>query len=252
MNQTPIEIDAEIIDELVSGNLRGEHYRRVLQSFDAQPGKWRDCALAFLEDQAFARDLKLLAREEMDFTSDSRTAETEPAGSLGLHEGIEVEANVTQNQKSIARLRWMHQLTSIAAMLLISFSVGWYGSEMIGSSNGPSTQSQSDPNNTSPIDTDLGASLAENTVDSRDNLEPSGNFLGSNGRNTLSDSNGLRFVTDNMIPMKPSPPDILRKLAEQRHIDVESSGSFVPIFDGENVILVPVQRHRVVPKSISY
>ena len=44
-------------DRLVDGELFPDEYRRLLESLDDEPEGWRQCALAFLEAQAFRHDL---------------------------------------------------------------------------------------------------------------------------------------------------------------------------------------------------
>ncbi len=68
-----MKVDAELIDELVTGQLSGQRYRDALKAIDAQPEKWRDCALAFLEDQALRQELMLLSsRRSLGTTASSR------------------------------------------------------------------------------------------------------------------------------------------------------------------------------------
>ena len=59
------ELDRRELDRLVDGALSREEYKALLEALDARPQRWRHCALAFLEQQALARELGAL-REEVD------------------------------------------------------------------------------------------------------------------------------------------------------------------------------------------
>jgi len=55
--------DDQRFDRLVDGELGPEEYNDLLRSLDQRPEGWRRCALAFLEAQAFRRELAELAGE---------------------------------------------------------------------------------------------------------------------------------------------------------------------------------------------
>lgn len=46
------------LDRLVDGELTSEEYREVLAQLELEPDGWKRCALAFLEAQAWCRDLR--------------------------------------------------------------------------------------------------------------------------------------------------------------------------------------------------
>lgn len=50
-------------DRLVDGELTPSEYRKLLRSLDQRPDGWRRCALAFLESQAWTRDLSTATDE---------------------------------------------------------------------------------------------------------------------------------------------------------------------------------------------
>jgi hypothetical protein len=50
------------IERLVEGRLSGDEYRDLLKSLEEEPGAWRRCALAFLEEQALAREFGEIRR----------------------------------------------------------------------------------------------------------------------------------------------------------------------------------------------
>src|SRR3954468_9995588 len=54
-------VDDRLIDRLVDGELRDEERRELLLRLDAEPGGWRQCALAFLEAQSWRATFRPLA-----------------------------------------------------------------------------------------------------------------------------------------------------------------------------------------------
>ncbi len=50
------------LDRLVDGELSASERQELLASFDAQPERWRRCALAFLEAQSWSEEFSLLGR----------------------------------------------------------------------------------------------------------------------------------------------------------------------------------------------
>lgn len=56
-NDSETPLSDEWIDRLVDGEVRGTEYQRLLRALERAPDGWRRCALAFLESQAWSRDL---------------------------------------------------------------------------------------------------------------------------------------------------------------------------------------------------
>jgi hypothetical protein len=56
-------MDDRWLDRLVDGELSAEEYAAVMRSLDDAPDGWRRCALAFLEAQAWQRDLGAMRGE---------------------------------------------------------------------------------------------------------------------------------------------------------------------------------------------
>ena len=238
MSSFPIQIDAEIIDELVAGNLKGEEYRQVLRSLEAQPEKWRDCALAFLEEQAITRDLKALAAIADD------ASESVPNAVEGDFDTVELvspshSATTTNRSTEFAQLQWMHRFTSLAALLLISFTVGWFGSGILRQGQASASATGNSGNPIRPND----LSGTDPSVESPELGAPA---LGS--PNDSKPLDGLQFV-DQMIPVQQDTPDFLRELKRRGRTEVESYPALVPVMEGDSIILVPVQQHRVRGRS---
>jgi len=101
MNAFPIT--DQILDRLVDGELAGEEYRDVVARLELEPDGWRRCALAFLEAQAWGRDIVAPAREV-------RPAKITPS------EAKPAAASDTN---------WSALLLAMAASFLLAFGLGW-------------------------------------------------------------------------------------------------------------------------------
>jgi hypothetical protein len=72
------EFDDVLLERLVDGELTPAEYRSLLSELDQRPEGWRRCALAFLEDQAWGRELRRSRRE-----LDEPTVKAKPVSRLG-------------------------------------------------------------------------------------------------------------------------------------------------------------------------
>jgi hypothetical protein len=64
MADAPDELDDTLFDRLADGELLPQERRRLLARLDSVPDGWRQCALAFLEGQAWRATFRSLVREE--------------------------------------------------------------------------------------------------------------------------------------------------------------------------------------------
>jgi hypothetical protein len=102
MNETAIPWeDDERIDRLVDGELTRQEYRELLTLLARHPDGWRRCALAFLEAQAWQREL----------------------GSMQL-EDIRPPASSRATSRSKKRLSHWLSLLALAASFLMMFALG--------------------------------------------------------------------------------------------------------------------------------
>ncbi|MEM7473499.1 MAG: hypothetical protein AAF483_00765 [Planctomycetota bacterium] len=213
-----VKIDEYAIDELVCGNLRGEEYRRVLQALDEQPGAWKACALAFLQEQALTQELESLAANDRIWSDDSET-------SIAPTVELASKQDAAQRKEKV-RLEWMTRVTSIAALLLVSFTIGWFGAGMR-----PTTTT------TAPDPGDL--------VNNNDSLPQ--------GDSSSADPVLTQYVVDGeIIPFNRTTPELLQRLKESGNYDIESYDRIISLRDGESIRLVPMQQHRVRSKLIPY
>lgn len=99
----PETVDEKRLDLLVDGELDAAGRRELLRELDATPGGWRQCALAFLEAQAWRLDL--------------RAAPDQPNGRIARPFGA-----VSEDRRLAHRLRhW----SLLAASVVCAFAAGW-------------------------------------------------------------------------------------------------------------------------------
>lgn len=250
-------IDEFVLDELVSGNLRGEEYRRVLRTLDAHPEKWRDCAIAFLQEQAIAQELQALAKSPTPWQSDEQKVPPEnlaaellhstPDSSFATqeHEMLSVSPanlewaqpvefkNTRSEAGSMSQLQWMHRVTSIAALLLISFTIGWFGSGLRGSLPSP------------PAGNEGSELITQNDLSPKDLMEGTTELDGSNG--------AFQFAGNSFVPIDRQLPESIREMERRGRVQIEVFEAFMPmeLKDGSSAIM-PVQQYRVRPTVVSY
>ena len=95
------KLDDGLLDRLVDGELNSAEYRELLRSLDRRPAGWRQCALAFLEAQAWRRELGGMRDAE---------AGSRPAGMVSV--------------RSPSRVRSWTTVLAVAASLLLAFALG--------------------------------------------------------------------------------------------------------------------------------
>ncbi len=244
MSQSTNQIDELTLDELVTGNLRGERYRQTIKALDREPSRWRDCALAFLHEQALSQELRAIAQSDVDWTDEA--AEQMPAsGNLGegstavppLPEVTPAEST----EASWAGRDWLQKLTTLAALLLISFSIGWLGAGFRGGADVGE-----------PGESLIGATKLDPSISGGPSL------VNDDGSPTRTDSATTRnqpfqLVRNQFMSIDREVPASLRELERRGRVRIESYDAIVPVeLDDGASALVPVQQFRVVPVVQSY
>lgn len=280
-----IEINDEVLGELVAGSLNDDDYRKVILALDENPAQWRACALAFLEDQAIARELRAMAMEDdwlfgnqqVEAPEHQRSADQSSGHQISeddLQTSYDVEEPASQGPVVIPAVksrgnqqRFLMRFASLAALLLVSFSIGWMGSVLKSGSlaggnqtqvsQGGATSTQAGmiaggqtglSSNQQLVKDDSGLanrSTAENPF-SNVELEGNSNSFGSDG--------SVHFVSSGgMVPLDREMPKALRELERQGRVRVETFDALVSVSleDGTSA-LVPIQQYRVVPTTFSY
>ncbi len=240
MSKSTLNIDAQLLDELACGSLRGERYRQAIRSLEAHPERWRDCALAFLQEQALTQELQDIAAGEPQWGADELTDSKE---SFAVESAARTEA---EDRREYSRLQWMHRLTSLAALLLISFTVGWFGAGMTNSnSTGRGGVAQEGGSSVGPG--------AEQLVDSL----PRAEVPGAGGQVLTGPmerlGNDLRLSDGSFFTVGQEMPDRLREMERRGLVRIESYEVYMPMDlpDGSSAV-VPIQQYRVKPAVYSY
>ena len=104
MNERKAEellLDDITFDRLVDGELSASEYRSVLAALEQQPAAWRKCAEAFLQAQAWQREMKDVRA----------TAETKPAAKPSTE--VAPRTSTTND--------WLRMLLVAAASFLLAF-----------------------------------------------------------------------------------------------------------------------------------
>ena len=119
MNTSSHNLEAQL-DRLVDGELPPAEYRSLLASLEDQPDGWRRCATAFLEAQAFGRDLSAIRQ-----SAATVSIAAVPAATI---EQVHLPAGRSDD--------WSHRtwqglyFATIAASLALAFYVGSWTSGM--------------------------------------------------------------------------------------------------------------------------
>ncbi|HEY1600024.1 MAG TPA: hypothetical protein VGG64_10505 [Pirellulales bacterium] len=121
MSQTDMEFTSDKqhqLDLLVDGELSEVNRRRLLVSFDGQPGAWRRCALAFLEAQTWRNEARTLERGAGESRSSVR-----PLIAISSQERVSAVV-----PPAVIRRWWSvggGLSLAMAACFLVAFSLGW-------------------------------------------------------------------------------------------------------------------------------
>jgi hypothetical protein len=125
-----METSQELIDRIVDGEMSPDELRKALEQLNAAPDLWRQCALSFLEAQAWREALRPMAK---DVTLDQSPSEETFAGrsdwTLEAGPVIRVAAPPRRRIRSILA----------AGIGLVAFSLGWIGHELRSRIEAPNT-----------------------------------------------------------------------------------------------------------------
>ena len=234
MSEFNLQIDDQTLDELVTGSLHGERYRSVLQALEARPHLWRKCAIAFLQEQALTQDLKALSQGDIDWTSELRNSVGKAATQRVLQ-----EKPARPSLEKHAKL-W-HRIGALAALLVVSFSIGWMGAGLR-SSGGGNNDSNSSTSTQAGI---LGGGTLPSLAGSQAN--------GPANHVSRSIPSSSSLANSDILPIDLQVPPQLLELERAGRIRIETYDAImrVQLDDGSSAI-VPVQQFRVVPVIFAY
>lgn len=206
------------IDRLVSGDLPEADRRSLIAWLDEEPARWRSCALAFLEAQAWEQATTQAARDEQY--------------------GVVPAAGSRCTVQKVARrpvARWLQGL-ALAGILLLAFSAGAIAAQSW-SSRPPPLPQLAQP---AAASDELAAPLLA-TVSVRTNLDP---------RLQAGLTLPVR-PTDDSLPASSAISEYVRKQFERRGYELREETQYLPakMPDGRPV-MVPVNKIRVRLKGL--
>lgn len=227
-----ISNDDILFDRLVDGELSSAERRALLQSLDAHPDGWRQCALAFLESQSWQNDVRAIT-----VTSSSSIASTDAKKSSAP----------TLPEKRIS-MRTAAQWFAVAAGLLIAFRMG---NLQRNSTTNPVVNVAVPANSQIAGVQSLPQAAATTAVKPGDALnlwvrDDSGQVRRVRvplvDANALDPALGLQFQT--------GVPDDVRNRLQNQGLTVQSKRRFAPMWlDNGRPMIVPVEDTKIVPVS---
>ncbi len=238
-------ISDELLDELATGTLTGERYRNLLAALESQPARWRDCALVFLREQALSKELKSLARGNVDWNGADWDVEQLHA-LASPSEAVQWVSHGTPKHNLARFTKW---LCSLAALLLLSFAAGWLAAGQLGST--ANLTAMSDATGQRPAsDSSFSQSLQpKELVPSSPALSP---------RNAARqqpdvDTHSVRFVSEQFVPIDCQVPAELLDLERRGQVRIETFDAVMPIsFEDGTAAMVPIQQFRVLPNIFTF
>jgi len=219
MKPNPINDDA--LDRLVDGELTETRRKEVLLKLGDEPNGWRRCAMAFLQAQAWTKDLgSLTSRPD-----------------LGMSR---LNFAVRQRPTFVRRLA---TIMAVAAGFIIALFIGFRTQEMLnprGVDTSPGANFVASDEMPRPSD-DKGANDKWQTVTLVSNNGPKGNERPFRLPVTERDNFDITQTPNTL------PPDVLRSLRQAGH-DVRQSRQFIPLKmkDGRQLV-VPVDEVELRP-----
>jgi hypothetical protein len=228
--------DNDLLDRLVDGELNDREYRELLLRLETQPDGWRRCALAFLEAQAWRREMRALR------TEDDR-----------------LETAAVAVRHSARHRRFAEWLLAVAAGFLIAWSFGPLLSRdaLMASRPVGSTTSVEQPASAGadPADEENASQIAELP-------EPSDLDSGNAETEIVQDAEGHEWEipVDDWSPQHAqwlneeasAFPDELARALENLGTRIQRHRSLLPLEtrDGRRVV-VPVERVEITPVSFA-
>jgi hypothetical protein len=224
-------------ERLVDGELTGEEYRTLLASLDDERGGWKQCALAFLQDQALAGELGAIRRR------------------LDLREEQAAEALLQKQPPSFHSSAWrqMPMLLAMAACFLAAFALGVVAPRFFS----PLLQ-DGQPGGNLIAETPV---IGESPTGRHETFRPIGNLKlvmdGAGGEKLQAGQVPVyevgqdleQFLSANQPALGPEVIERMR----QHGFDVQHEQQYVPasLEDGRQII-VPVDGYQITPVSRRY
>lgn len=237
--------DDELLDRLVDGELPRDEYEQLLRSFEQHPEGWRRCALAFLESQAWQRELSVIR----DIPATVSLPEADPS--------VGGACQPAKADRAKASFNWI-PILAVAATFLIAFALGLrFRGSVLSSGAGlvPNdlVENSGEPNSETMPEQPIvsGAGLSANAVPDNVMLvvDPGD---GSNGQPIEVpvidwSPEHERMLTEPSISI---PPEVQRMLRGLGH-EFQSRRQVVPLrLEDGRQILVPVEQLEITPVRV--
>lgn len=230
-------------DRLVDGELSSDEYRALIASLEDEPGGWRRCALAFLENQALAGDLGSI-RRSLDL------GDPGAGGTQGQPDG---RGDLTPPRRTSPRD--LGAMLAIAASFLLAFALGVAAPRFFAGR---------------PQDGNVAGNLRMPSPLAANTNQPA---IGGERHQTLRPIGDLRLVMDGAESEAPQTgrvpiyeieggveqflqsdrpalaPEIVQMLQQRGH-DVQRQQQYIPVqLDDGRQIIVPVEGYQITPVS---
>lgn len=225
-DEIPVE-DDWWLDLLVDDELNHQQRGRLLEFLDRQPDGWRRCALAFLESQSLAGDLRAL--------HEARTAVGEPGRAIGRARPLRILA--------------------VAASLVLAFSLGmvvrgqWSRGQapVVQAPDATAEQDQGRPGFGSPTEAVSASAFPVGQLGALTWLfdEAGSDTLGQIHVPLVDASHFDEDVVWELPP--PLPADVLRALQRMGHRIEQTRRTVALNLSDDRQIVVPVEELTIVP-----
>ncbi len=122
----PAGVDRRLLDRLVDGELSREEYQQALRTLSDQPGGWRQCALAFLESQAWRQSLEAFTGKSSESGGgmSSRWDAVATAVESPRPDRDAVVRKMASDRKEVRPRGPMLSWLGLAASVLLAFALG--------------------------------------------------------------------------------------------------------------------------------
>lgn len=222
---------------VVDGELTPSQLRELVTICDRHPELWRRCAIAFLEEQAFEREMKSIEwPAAAAIRSVHNLIHEKQAGPLVQVEQSQSQRMPTSDGDGMARLAsnnfWQRHANlfnnvALAATILLAFVIGWQSSLRFGAKENSTLVERSLQPSTIP-DSNLASTSAGAIESALDRPEE-------------------------LVSFERTIPKEIAELIRLGVVDVKSNDGFVPVrLEDGNAAIVPFHRYQVHPVKMAY
>jgi hypothetical protein len=247
MNRYVANQDDELLFErLADGELCGDEYRRLIASLDDRPNGWKRCALALLEAQTLAGELRAVAE----------------VGSMG--------PRPVNCRHPVLRTRNVNLATlvaAVAASFLIAFGLGvWLRGGLSGADQNRNSPNVAEGIQSAPGSIGGSAVSADGSMHTAANGDPYNDAAPPlpRGRMTLVLDDGTGQGSEIQLPVydvsqideswfvpREFPPAVVQSLRQDGY-ELQRDRQVLPFEMNGHQVLVPMEQVQIVPVSATY